>query len=75
MPRKPEDHKPHQPDAEAKFWRLPAVMAYTQRSKTAIYRDTTFPKPVKLGPNTSAWLAAEVRAWCDQRAAQREVTA
>lgn len=72
MPRKPEDHIPHQPDEAAKFWRLPAVLKRTQRSKSAIYRDTTFPRPVKLGPNTSAWIAAEVEAWCESRAARQD---
>lgn len=59
------------PNDEAKFWRLPAVMRFTQRSRSAIYRDQTFPKSVKLGPNTVAWLAEEVRAWCDARTAER----
>ncbi len=31
-----------------------------------------FPKPVKLGPNTAAWLAEEVEAWLRQRAAERD---
>lgn len=52
-----------EPDDQAKFWRLPAVIKFTQRSRSAIYRDATFPRPVKLGPNTSAWLVDEVRAW------------
>ena len=63
------------PDPAARSWRLPAVMAYTQRSRTSIYRDPSFPRPVKLGPNTSAWEATEVRAWCDARAAEREQVA
>jgi prophage regulatory protein len=60
----------HTPDAAARYWRLPAVKTYTGRSRSAIYRDTTFPKPIKLGPNTSAWIAEEVRAWCEQRDAE-----
>lgn len=55
------------PDPAARYWRLPAVCAYTQRSRSSIYRDATFPKPIKIGPNTSAWLADDVRAWCDAR--------
>ena len=31
-----------------------------------------FPKPVKLGPNTAAWLVEEIEAWLRQRAAERD---
>lgn len=74
----PELRKPRaipKPDDQARFWRLPAVKQFTQRSRSAIYRDETFPKPVKLGPNTVAWPADEVRAWCDQRTAERGAAA
>ncbi len=30
-----------------------------------------FPKPVKLGPNTAAWLEHEVEAWLSDRANER----
>lgn len=64
------------PDPSARFWRLPAVLAYTQRSRSRIYADATFPRPLKLGPNTSAWIAAEVIAWCTAReVSAREVAA
>lgn len=59
------------PDPGAMFWRLPAVRAYTQRSRSALYRDPTFPKPVPLGPRTSAWVASEVIAWATQQIAKR----
>lgn len=59
------------PDSDANFWRLPAVKKFTQRSRSAIYRDPTFPKPVKLGPNTVAWVASEVRSWSEARIASR----
>lgn len=32
-------------------------------------RDGSFPQPVKLGPNLTAWLAADVQAWIDARCA------
>lgn len=63
----PRIKKIHAPDASARYWRLPAVLAYTQRSRSAIYADPAFPKPVKLGPNTSAWVASEVIDWCTTR--------
>jgi predicted DNA-binding transcriptional regulator AlpA len=55
------------PDLAARYWRLQAVKAYTQRSRSAIYRDPTFPRPIKLGPGTSAWTVAAVVAWCEAR--------
>lgn len=60
------------PTDQAKFWRLPAVIAFTQRSRSAILRaveEGTFPRPVALGPRTRAWVAAEVRAWGEQQIA------
>ncbi len=57
----------HKPDPQARYWRLSAVISYTQRSRTSIYRDPTFPRPIRLAPNTSAWKAASVIAWCESR--------
>jgi len=34
-----------------------------------------YPKPVKLGPRASAWLADEVEAWMAERIAQRDQAA
>ena len=64
---------PPGPDLDAKFWRLPAVMAFCQRSRSAIYADPSFPRPIAIGPRTAAWESAAVRRWCDERiAAARE---
>lgn len=54
-------------DTEARYWRLPQVMRYTGRSRTRLYGDPTFPRPIKIGPNTSVWLVKEVIAWCEAR--------
>jgi predicted DNA-binding transcriptional regulator AlpA len=69
MPKKSK--APPMPDSSARFWRLEAVMAYTQRSRSSIYRDPDFPKPVRLAPNTAAWVAEEIKAWADARIAER----
>ena len=61
---------PQSPSPDARYWRLPAVLTYTGRSRSRIYGDETFPKPIKLGPNTSAWIAEEVRDWCAAREAE-----
>jgi len=58
------------PDADARFWRLPAVIAYCQRSRSAIYRDRSFPRPIRIGPNTAVWIAADVFRWCEAREAE-----
>lgn len=60
------------PDPSAKFWRLPAVMAFTQRSRSSIYRDPDFPKPISLAPRTSAWVVEEVMQWADAKVASRD---
>lgn len=55
------------PDPMSRYWTLGQVKTYTTRSRTRIYGDATFPRPIRIGPNTSVWIASEVRAWCDQR--------
>lgn len=52
--------------------RLDEVIAITGKSRTGIYEDTTFPRPVKIGPRASAWVACEVQAWIDSRIAERD---
>lgn len=58
------------PDPAARYWRLPAVLTYVGRSRSAVYADQTFPRPIRLSANASAWLASEVRAWCAEREAE-----
>ena len=58
------------PDPLARYWTLGQVKTYTSRSRSRIYGDPTFPRPIKLGPNTSAWIAEEVRDWCAAREAE-----
>lgn len=52
--------------------RRPAVLAKTGLSNATIYRDPTFPKPIRIGERASAWVAAEVDAWIAERIAQRD---
>jgi prophage regulatory protein len=54
--------RPHE-----QFLRLPAVIERTGRSKTAIYTDPTFPKPIKISKMSSAWLESEVNEWMTER--------
>ena len=54
--------------------RLPTVMYRTGLSSSEIYRRISmnrFPRPVKLGPRSSAWSAAEIDDWIQARLAAR----
>lgn len=47
------------------FLRLPQVLALVPISKTSWWegcKDGRFPKPVKLGPRTTAWRAEDIAA-------------
>lgn len=46
-------------------WRK--VAEITGMGRSAIYRDETFPKPVKIGERMVAWREDEVREWINQR--------
>ncbi|AUA58889.1 dipicolinate synthase [Achromobacter spanius] len=49
--------------------RLPEVRKRTLRSRTTIYTDPTFPKPIKIGKRAVAWLESEVDEWIARRIA------
>jgi len=52
----------------AQYLRVKAVAQTCAVSVTTIWtkvRAGTFPKPFKLGPRTTVWDAADVRAWQD----------
>lgn len=54
-----------------KLMRLPQVMEMTGKSRSSIYSDPTFPRPVKIGARSSAWLYDEVANWIDLKLAAR----
>ena len=56
----------------SKLLRLPAVREVTGLSRSTIYADPDFPKPVKIGPRAVAWVEAEITGWVKQRILQRE---
>jgi predicted DNA-binding transcriptional regulator AlpA len=54
--------------------RLPAVLRVVPIPKSSWWRgikEGRFPKPIKLGPRTSAWLASDIKALIDRLAAER----
>ncbi|WP_060538537.1 helix-turn-helix transcriptional regulator [Pseudomonas putida] len=49
-----------------RFMRIAEVTRVTALSRNTIYkrmRDGTFPKQVRLGPNSVAWLQSDISAW------------
>lgn len=58
---------------ETTFLRLPQVLAIIPVSKSAWWqgcKDGRFPKPIKLGPRTSAWRASDIAALVRQLSRQ-----
>jgi prophage regulatory protein len=51
--------------------RLSAVKEITGRSRSTIYADPSFPRPVKIGERAVAWVEDEIREWVDARIAHR----
>ncbi|ENB9664872.1 Prophage CP4-57 regulatory protein (AlpA) [compost metagenome] len=49
-----------------RFMRIAEVTRITALSRNTIYkrmREGTFPKQVRLGPNSVAWLQSDISAW------------
>jgi prophage regulatory protein len=60
------------------FLRLRQVRALVGFGRTQIYRrinEDTFPRPVRLGPQSVAWVESEVREWMQQRILERDESA
>lgn len=55
-----------------KLLRLASVKEITGLSRSAIYADREFPKPVKIGPRAVAWVEEEIRSWVSDRIQERE---
>src|SRR3569833_520892 len=59
---------------ESKILRLPAVLAATGKSRSAIYADVVrglFPAPVRLGQRAVGWREDEVAEWLNSRVSTR----
>jgi prophage regulatory protein len=55
--------------------RLTEVKGRTGKSASSIYEAIAagqFPRPIKVGPRTSAWVEAEVDAWIEDRIRERD---
>lgn len=66
------------PTRPLRMIRLPEVAARTGMRKSTIYlrvAEGSFPRPVKLGPNVSAWVEEEVERFLLDRLAERDAAA
>jgi prophage regulatory protein len=58
--------------------KMPDVIAVTGLRRTSIYNlvnSGRFPKPIKLSERAIGWLATEITAWQQARAAARDTEA
>jgi prophage regulatory protein len=62
-----------QPTNQYRLIKLPEVERITGKGRTSIYSDPSFPRPLKIGPRASAWVAREVLAWIQERIEERDV--
>jgi len=55
-----------------KFYRMPRLKSQLDVSQSSIWawvKAGKFPKPIKLGANTTVWRAADVEAWAQSKIA------
>lgn len=55
--------------------RLPAIINMTGMSKPTIYawiKEGKFPRPIKIGTRSVAWIAEEVNEWIRERINARD---
>ena len=58
--------------------RQPEVLSRTGLSAMSVWRkqrDKQFPQRLSLGPNSVGWIEAEVEAWIEARARERDQAA
>ena len=62
-------------EANERFLRKPEVLRISGLSKSTIYsliECGQFPRPVKIGPNVSAWVQSEISSWVKSRISARD---
>jgi prophage regulatory protein len=55
---------------EIKFYRLSQLKQQLSVSRSSIWawvKEGSFPKPIKLGKNCTAWNADDIHAWVEER--------
>lgn len=59
-------------DQATQVMRIRELTAHVGLSKTTIYAQVAageFPRPIKLGPRATGWIAADVARWVESRRA------
>ncbi|TBL56359.1 MULTISPECIES: AlpA family phage regulatory protein [Enterobacterales] len=67
-------HSQTQNENSYKLIRLPKVIEKTGKSRTRIYEDiknNAFPKQIKTGIRTVAWIEREIEEWIEAQKNQR----
>lgn len=67
-------HSQTQSETSHKLIRLPKVIEKTGKSRTRIYEDiknNSFPKQIKTGIRTVAWIEREIEEWIEAQKNQR----
>ena len=59
------------PNNTIRLIKLHEVRTITGKSRSSIYSDPDFPKPVKIGARASAWVESEILKWVEARLEQR----
>ena len=60
---------------EIKVLRRPAVEGKVKLCRSTIYgliKDGKFPAPIRLGPRSVGWVAAELDTWLEERVKERD---
>ncbi len=60
--------------SEQRLIRLPEVLARTTLSRSTVYRGIaagSFPKQVRIGEKSTAWLESEISLWISAQVAKR----
>ena len=55
---------------EVQFYRLSQLKKQLSVSRSSIWawvKEGTFPKPIKLGKNCTAWNSADIEKWIEER--------
>jgi prophage regulatory protein len=61
--------------SEVRFIRIKEVLTICGKSRSSVYEAVQkgeFPKPVKLGGRSSAWVKSEIEEWVQARIKARE---
>lgn len=68
-----DQNQPKDPLAHLRLLTLKEVRALTGYSANHVYRRMrlgTFPKAIRIGPNSVRWLQTSIEAWLEKQAAQ-----